>query len=818
MTALAPPPAPAAPPPPRRPAPARAAVPHRPATAPREGGTVVAAAAATALGTCALAPVYTRPAWLPPTWAAITVVALSGVALRAAGPALWAWASGGRTLPARAAAVGVPLVPLGQLAALTCLMTSLFAPDRALAGWLPTPGSLRDLAGVLTAGSAELREQATPALPLTGLLALTVLLVGMVAVTVDLIAVGGRQPALAGLGLLVLFCVPVSTVTGDVGVVALAAPAAGLALLLWADQSRRLGGGGRSGGRHGAGRAAWTALAALAAAVVVGSLVPTLPEGRLASGFGPGGGGESTGTALDAAAALQGQLTLPEPIDLLRLDASVADPGYLRVVTLDSYDPEAGWTVGNLDGEASVAQAEPLAPLPGRRAGRTVEARITAVGHDDRFLPVLTSPQAVQIADAGAWRFDPVTGTVFGREVTTAGTVYRVAAVEPRPDEEELRASPPLPGDSPVRERDTALPPLAPEVTDLVGRLTAGTSGPYEAVRAIHGHFTRQNGFVYSLSTAPGTSGDDLADFLRFKQGYCEQYAGAMAAMVRAAGIPARVALGYTPGRVQPGGQRLITSDDAHAWVEVYFDGLGWIPFDPTPIDTERAVELPWAPRPAPQEVSERPVDVPTAPTAPTGPTPAPVDRVDGAPQPGQATSPATTSGRPVLLAGGVLLGLAALVAAPAGLRALQRRRRVSDGTPAALWDELAATARDLGLPWDAAQTPRQQAAALVGTLGAGGRAGAGRAPGAHRAGLPGAAESVERLAHAEETASYGRPGAGAGDPAAGTALRAARAGLLAAVPPRARLRALLWPASLADGLGATARVLLDRLPRRTSP
>jgi hypothetical protein len=171
-----------------------------------------------------------------------------------------------------------------------------------------------------------------------------------------------------------------------------------------------------------------------------------------------------------------------------------------------------------------------------------------------------------------------------------------------------------------------------------------------------------------------------------------------------------------------------------------------------------------------------------------------------------------------VLLAGGVLLGLAALVAAPAGLRALQRRRRVSDGTPAALWDELAATARDLGLPWDAAQTPRQQAAALVGTLGAGGRAGAGRAPGAHRAGLPGAAESVERLAHAEETASYGRPGAGAGDPAAGTALRAARAGLLAAVPPRARLRALLWPASLADGLGATARVLLDRLPRRTSP
>jgi hypothetical protein len=821
VTTLAPPPAPAAPRPPRPPVPAsRPAASRPPATAPRDAGTTLAAAAATALGTCALAPVYTRPAWLPPTWAAIVVVALSGLALRAAGPSLWAWASGNRQLPARAAAAGVPLVPLGQLAALTCLMTALFAPDRAFGGWLPTPGSLRELAGVLTAGSAELREQATPALPLTGLLALTVLLVGMVAVTVDLVAVGGRQPALAGLGLLVLFCVPVSTVTGDIGVVALAAPAAALALLLWADQSRRLGGGSvRAGSRHGAAApaAAGTALAALAAAVVVGSLVPTLPEGRLASGFGPGGGGEATGTALDAAAALQGQLTLPEPIDLLRMDASVADPGYLRVVTLDSYDPENGWTVGNLDGEASVAQAEPLVPLPGRRAGRYVEATVTTVAHDDRFLPVLTSPQAVAIADAQSWRFDPATGTVFGREVTTVGASYRVAAVEPQPGEEELRASAPLPEGSPVRERDTALPPLAPEVTDLVTQLTAGAASPYEAVRAIHGHFSRENGFVYSLTTAPGTSGDDLADFLRLKQGYCEQYAGAMAAMVRAAGIPARVALGYTPGRVQPGGQRLITSDDAHAWVEVYFDGIGWIPFDPTPIDSERAVDLPWAPRPAPQEVTERPVDVPTVPTTPTGPADPQVDRVDGATPQGQAAPSATSSGRPVLVAGGVLLGLAVLAAAPAGLRALQRRRRILDGSPAALWDELAATARDLGLPWDTAQTPRQQAASLVRVLGpAGGRGPAGRAAGAHRAGGTGAAEAVERLARAEETASYGRPGAADGDPAAVSSLRAARAGLVAAVPPRARLQALLWPASLADGLGATTRALLARLPRRT--
>ncbi|WP_369254314.1 transglutaminase family protein [Geodermatophilus amargosae] len=805
MTALAPPPVRAGGPvPPPVPPPLPPASPAVPGTLRREGATTLAAAVATALGAWALGPVFTRPAWVPPSLAAVAVVALTGLALRAAGPALWAWASGGRALPARAAAVGVPLVPLGQLAALLGLMTLLFSPGEAVWGWLPTPDSLADLGAVLTDGSAEIREQSTPALPLTGLLALTVLLVGIVAVVVDLIAVGGRQPALAGLGLLVLFCVPVSTVTGGIGLAAVAAPAAGLALLLWSDQSRRLASRAGRGG-VGALAATGTAVLALAVALVVGSVVPTLPEGRLAQGFGSGDGGGSTGTALDPAAALQGQLMLPEPISLLEVQASVLEPGYLRVVTLDVYSAEEGWTIGNLDGEASVAQAEELAPLPGRREGREVTATITAVGHDDRFLPVFASPLAVSISDPGAWRFDPATGTVFGRDVSTTGDRWAVTAVEPQPTEEELRASGPLPPGSPVLERDTALPPLDPTVTELVAGLTADAATPYDAVRAIQGHFSRENGFVYSLATTPGTTGDDLADFLRFKQGYCEQYAGAMAAMVRAAGIPARVALGYTPGRVQPGGGRMVTSDDAHAWVEVYFDDLGWIPFDPTPIDSERAVDLPWAPRPADQEVLERPQDVPAVPTVPTGPTVPPVDRVDSGMPQGSAAAQ-SSSARPVLVGAGVLLGLAALLAAPAGARALQRRRRVATSTPAALWDELAATARDLGLPWDPAQTPRQQAAELTCTLtGPGGG-------GAHRAGGAAAGGGVERLARAEETASYGRPGTAA-DPALEVALAQARRGLTAAVPPRTRLRALLWPASLGDALGAAVTA---RLPRRT--
>ena len=94
---------------------------------------------------------------------------------------------------------------------------------------------------MLANGGAELREQATPALPLMGLLAMTTVFVGLIAVIVDLLAVAGRQAALAGLGLLVLYCVPVATITGGIGFLAVAAPAVGLAVLLWTDQRRRVG-------------------------------------------------------------------------------------------------------------------------------------------------------------------------------------------------------------------------------------------------------------------------------------------------------------------------------------------------------------------------------------------------------------------------------------------------------------------------------------------------------------------------------------------------------------------------------------------------
>jgi transglutaminase-like putative cysteine protease len=764
----------------------------------RDVGNAVGAAVATLLGAAALAPVFSSWAWLPPIAAVVLAVLAGGLLLRGGGPALWSRLRSGRAPSRRAAALGVALVPVGQVLLVVCLLTALYAPGEALWGVLPTRSSLADLGAVFLEGTAEMREQATPALPLTGLLALTTVLVALVAVTVDLVAVAGRQPSLAGVGLLVLYCVPVSTIVGGIGLVPTVAPAAGLALLLWVDQHHRLELRDRPAGRllgAGATAALRIGTAAVLAGLVVGAVVPTLAEGSLSTGLG-GGSGSSTGTALDPAAALHGELTLDEPRNLFAIETNAEDPGYLRSVVLDQYDAEGGWSLSNLDGEISVADTDRLAPLRLGQARRPVSATITVLDHDDRFLPVFTSPQTVRMLNGGSddWRFDAPTGIVFGRSVSTAGQSYWVSAQQPRPSPGVLADAAPLALDSPVNLRFTALPELDPRVSELVAELTAGVGvgEPYEAVRRIHAYLTdRSQGFVYSLATEPGTSGDDLVDFLRLKRGYCEQYAGAMAVLVRAAGVPARVALGYTPGTEQPDGTRLVTTDDAHAWVEVFFDDIGWVPFDPTPIGNGRAADLPWAPRTTEDPQIDTGPNAP-APSAPTQAVPAPQQDRGGDGVIPDAPGPETASAlRPVLLTGGgTLLGLAVLVL-PAGVRILQRRRRLADGRAGSLWDELGATATDLGLRLHPAWTPRRTADELTRVL-----SGPGRTVD------PAAVDAVRRLAYSEEVASYGRaPDRDAGPELAG-ALRTVRRALGRTTPRAVRLRALLWPASLVTAAG----------------
>ena len=122
----------------------------------------------------------------------------------------------------------------------------------------------------------------------------------------------------------------------------------------------------------------------------------------------------------------------------------------------------------------------------------------------------------------------------------------------------------------------------------LVQEFRAGAENPMDYIRRVD-TYLRGSAFQYT-ERPPSTPVDDapLDYFINVSQlGYCQHFAGAMALMLRMAGIPARVATGFTPGGYSSRHKAWIVRDtDAHAWVEVWFDKYGWVDVDPTPSPT----------------------------------------------------------------------------------------------------------------------------------------------------------------------------------------------------------------------------------------
>jgi protein-glutamine gamma-glutamyltransferase len=130
--------------------------------------------------------------------------------------------------------------------------------------------------------------------------------------------------------------------------------------------------------------------------------------------------------------------------------------------------------------------------------------------------------------------------------------------------------------DQELRESDYA------RVYDLALEWTADAETPYDAVKAIETRLQEEYDYAERVPTRPLP----LAGFLfEERRGYCQQFSGAMALMLRMVGVPARVAAGFAPGSYNRDTREYRVRDlDAHSWVEVYFTGIGWVPFDPTPI------------------------------------------------------------------------------------------------------------------------------------------------------------------------------------------------------------------------------------------
>jgi transglutaminase-like putative cysteine protease len=124
---------------------------------------------------------------------------------------------------------------------------------------------------------------------------------------------------------------------------------------------------------------------------------------------------------------------------------------------------------------------------------------------------------------------------------------------------------------------------LNPRIGAMAERWTADATSDYRKVLAIQQHF-HDGTFVYNTDVETAADDDALLEFLtQTRTGFCQQYTSAMAVMVRALGLPARIAVGFRTGTQQEDGSYLVQTKDAHVWVEVLFPGYGWLQFEPEP-------------------------------------------------------------------------------------------------------------------------------------------------------------------------------------------------------------------------------------------
>ncbi|WP_326697056.1 DUF3488 and transglutaminase-like domain-containing protein [Streptomyces sp. NBC_01754] len=717
------------------------------------------------------------------------------------------------------------------------LVTAAFARDQALFGVLPGPQAVHSLADLLTAGSDDVGRYAIPAPETSGIRLMLVGGVLVIGLAVDVLAVTFRSAAPAGLPLLALHSVAAGLADGGAEWLWFLVAACGYLLLLLAEGRDRLtrwgrtfGGADRLPGGPAAVRAGGRGLTpsrtarrigavSLGVALVMPAVLPAMDGGLLGEGGGARGSGGTGGTisAVNPLVSLQNDLNQPENREVMTYRTNASEPAdfYLRILALDQFDGSA-WRSSTRrlrDVPDRLPQPDGLGPDV---AVTEIRTNISAAGsYAQTYLPLPYPASAVDVE--GRWRFEPEGRTLVGDDgQTTRGARYGVSSLVVAPTAEQLAgARAPRPD---LTREYTQVPRSLPDVVlRTAEEVTAGARNDYERAVALQDWFATEGGFRYNTTVTSGTGTAAIERFLRDREGFCVHFSFTMAAMARTLGIPARVAVGFTPGTMRADGAVSVGLRDAHAWPELYFEGVGWTRFEPTPSrGSTPSYALPEAPSPD--------VSGPAQPSAGTAPVPsavpsAPDDCPVGTPGEGGCGASAAPgvagSGGPGTPAGTVALwvlgALLVLMVPPLPLlwrtRARARRLGSSGGrAPAdaaarvlAAWREVCDTAWDHGIVPDGAQTPRKAAARIV------------RLGGLDEA----AAAAVHRTAGAVEQVLY------APEPRVADGLAedvaAVRAGLRASAGRLERLRATVAPRSAIRVIWALSE-RRAKLTRRWAP
>jgi transglutaminase-like putative cysteine protease len=756
------------------------------------------AAIATLTAAWPISTLLAEPTWVRGTVLLLAVIALSGVGARSL--ALRGWQ-----------------VLMVQLVCSVLAAGAMYGRGHLWHG-LPTFDTLRFADRLVSEAVATAHKYAAPAPTTPGLIFVVGCALGLVALMVDYLAVTRRSPSLAGLPLLTVFLAAVANQGTSLPVIYFLAAAA-MWLILGARAGsailRRWGttvtvahtpvpqGLELRGVHENASMARTLGAVALVAAVAVPVVLPHPPPRFLASGLGRSSSmtdnsshGVGFSQSIDLATDLKNRSTAP----VLQYTTADTSPPPLRAAVGSSYRAQPGvwlpwgrpWYSSpgktQLSTDPKVPQPPGLSPdVPRRTFTMSVRRNLL----ED---PYLAAPYPLVGADlAGiAWGADHQTQSI---KVAQRPDSYTVSYWHLQPTATMLRSAPS------VSDRDRNLfdldlrleEPYVERVTSLTERLTAGKSSAYDKAMAIQQYLRVDGGFTYSLTLAAPAkdqSGnnagfDSLTNFLVTKRGYCVQFATAMVMMSRAAGIPARMAIGFLPG-TKAKGVWTVKASDAHAWPELYLEGIGWTRFEPTP---SRGAPPAYA---IPATSPGTAVDG-RSPGQATTPTPGSAARKDvGATSTNHGAGPAvglsptsvlrwlTRGWRPVLL--GSLVGLLGSLIVPTAAL-WRRRRRLSTAHTAAQrvevqWELLTSSLADLGIAPAPSRTPRQL-----------------RAYYDREAFLEGAAsQALGRVVQTLERSRYAMS-----DPPPDDLTTDARQVLRAAAAAREpgnRLRAALWPSS----------------------
>jgi transglutaminase-like putative cysteine protease len=691
------------------------------------------------------------------------VLLLSGFSTIVEGRDWWITTMLAATLTALACAVlrGIGLRAVAPIAVVIELiaLSAIFVPDTLLA-IVPTPATVRELAELVAAARDIIMEEQAPVAAAQPIVLVLAASFGLIVVVADVLLQRRRAAAFTGVLLLAVFATP-ALISGETPPVWLFVAVAALWLVLLRSRTT-----GTATARRGAAPAILLGSASLAAAVAFPLVSPDVSAVAASWGDPPP---TVFGRGINPMLELGQNLRRNSTFTALSYFTTFDEAQYLKVATLRDFTGRTWRPVQ--DGRGDMYEGDiAIKPAIQVEEGRTT---ITIKQLRSSLLPVPYPSLGTVEGLKGEWDFLRAGMTLTSRESGSRGQTYRVPSLDIQPTAEQMRSLRTTVG--PSLERYLDLPDQMPAVIARTAeRVTADADNDYDRATALQ-QFFRSGDFRYS-ETAPvaddydGNGVDVIATFLEAKAGYCVHFSSAMAVMARAVGIPSRIAVGYAPGneRIVDGRTRYEnTSDDLHAWTELYFQGVGWVRFDPTTsvgAPTRFAEPVTAAREQGPEERPEQEREVAPQREA---------DRLDEA-----TAAPVETSSTVPRSAAVTAFAVLVVGAVPWLVRTVRRRWRTTRGRDDVepLWRELEDLARDLRIPASAADTPRGFAARL------------GARPGVDTASLAALLRRVEQARFSQVAPD--------GDGVA--ELASLSASLRAGASARARLLATVLPQSLA--------------------